>query len=259
MYVDNPHMTEHSMFTEGDDAKHARLRKIFSPGFSDRALKAQEGLIRAHADKLIKNVYQEAAAGNKIDIVKYYNCATFDIIGELAFGESLGLLDDSELNTWVKNILHGLEGAAFYALLLSYPALGFAVNLLLGKKFKEASAKNAEYSAIRVQNRMQKGKVTEKPDFWTLVLAQHEAGALNLEQMKANADLFMVAGSETTATMLAGLMYNFMLNSDKARKAAQEVRMAFKNEDELTIENIQGLKYLNACFNESMRGRFEDA
>jgi cytochrome P450 len=196
MYVDSPHITEHSLVTEGDDEKHAILRKTFAPGFSDRALKAQESMIRAHVDKLISNVYREAAAGNKIDVVKYYNCAAFDIIGELAFGESLGLLDDSELNVWVEDILHGLEEAAFYALLLEYPILGYVVNLFLGEKIKKSSADNAVYSETRVRKRMDKGTTTEKPDFWTLVLPKHENGILNFEQMASNADVFMQAGSE---------------------------------------------------------------
>lgn len=252
MYVDSPHITEHSLLTEGDDEKHAILRKTFAPGFSDRALKAQESMIRAHVDKLISNVYREAAAGNKIDIVKYYNCASFDIIGELAFGEDLGLLDDSELNVWVEDVMKGLEEAAFYALLLEYPMLGRVVNLFLGEKIKKASADMAVYSDTRVRKRMEKGPVTEKPDFWTLVLPQHEHGVLNFEQMWSNADVFMQAGSETTATALSGLMYNFFLNPEKMKKAAKEVRM-FASEEDLTMENIQGLKYLNACLRESMR------
>ncbi|KAF2027056.1 cytochrome P450, partial [Setomelanomma holmii] len=90
MYVNSPHLTEHSLLSEFDDAKHGTLRKIFSHGFSDRALKAQEHLIKAHVDKLVSNIHREAPQGNRIDLIKYFNCATFDIIGEFSFGESRG-------------------------------------------------------------------------------------------------------------------------------------------------------------------------
>ncbi|KAJ4355101.1 hypothetical protein N0V95_003224 [Ascochyta clinopodiicola] len=255
VYADGPHLQEHSLLSESDDDKHGKLRKLFSHGFSDRALKAQEDLIRIHVDKLISNMYREAEKGSKIDMVKYYNCTTFDIVGELAFGESLGLLDNSELNAWVESILYGLEDAAFYALVLEYPILGYFFNLFLSQKIKDASAENAQYSEERVRRRMAKGNVTDKPDFWTLVLSQHENGALNFEQMKSNADLFMQAGSETTATMLSGLTYNFLMNPEKMKKAREEIRTSFTDEDELTIENIQKLKYLGACFEESMRSK----
>lgn len=49
------------------------MRKFLSNAFSDRSLKEQEHLI----------------AGG-IDISIWFNLLTFDIIGELAFGESFG-------------------------------------------------------------------------------------------------------------------------------------------------------------------------
>jgi cytochrome P450 len=252
-YINSPHLKEPSLLIELDDGKHASLRKLFTHGFSDRALKAQEPLIRTHVDKMISNIRQEAASGRSVDMVKLYNCCTFDIIGELAFGESLGLLENSELNAWVESILYGLEDAAFYALVLAYPILGYFVRFFLSEEKKTASLANAQYSEDRVRKRMDKGAVTEKPDFWTLVLSQHDSGALNFEQMKSNADLFMAAGSETTATMLSGLTYNLLKNPDKLKKVVDEVRSSFAGEDELTIGNIHHLKYLNACFEESMR------
>ncbi|KAF3040909.1 hypothetical protein E8E12_006216 [Didymella heteroderae] len=252
-YIESPHLKEHSILSELDDGKHASLRKLFSHGFSDRALKAQEPLIRAHVDKMLSNIRRDAEIGREVDLVKLYNCCTFDIIGELAFGESLGLLENSELNGWVESILYGLEDAAFYALVLAYPVLGYIARFFLSEEKKAASLFNAIYSEDRVRKRMENGGVTEKPDFWSLVLSQHDSGALNFEQMKSNAELFMAAGSETTATMLSGLTYNLLKNPDKMKKAVDEVRMSFTSEDDLTIENIHRLKYLNACFEESMR------
>lgn len=255
-YVNSPHLKEQSLLGEQDDGKHASLRKLFSNGFSDRALKAQEPLILAHVDKMISNIYRDARAGRATDVVKLYNCCTFDIIGELAFGEPLGLLDNSELNAWVESILYGLEDAAFYALILTYPILGYIARFFLTEEKKAASLANAKYSEDRVRRRMKNGAVTEKPDFWTLVLSQHDSGALNFEQMKANADLFMAAGSETTATMLSGLTYNLLKNPDKMQKVVDEVRTTFSSEKDLTVENVHRLKYLNACFEESMRSKY---
>jgi cytochrome P450 len=126
-------------------------------------------------------------------------------------------------------------------------------HLFLSKKLKMASARNVAFTTDRVQRRMEKGTVTDKADFWTMVLSEHESGSFTLEQMKSNAYLFVVAGSETTATMLSGLTYNLLMNPDKMEKAVNEIRTSIATEDELTIENIQRLKYLDACFKESMR------
>ncbi|KAF2022566.1 cytochrome P450 [Setomelanomma holmii] len=255
MYLTGPSMQEPSLLTEPDDERHRKMRKIFAPGFSDRALKAQEDLIRAHVDKLVSVLSREAKTGRRIDIVRFYNCTTFDIIGELAFGESLGLLDNSQLNDWVKSILYSFERLAFYALLLEYRILGYIAHFFLSKNLKKASAKNVAYTADRVRKRMDRGTVTNKADFWTLVLSEHESGSVSLEQMKSNAYLFVAAGSETTATMLSGLTYNLLMNPTKMKRVVDEIRSMITKEDDLTIENIQRLKYLDACFSESMRSR----
>lgn len=46
--------------------------------------------------KMKTKLAEKAAANEKADLLKYYNCTTFDIMGELTFGEGLGLLEDSE-------------------------------------------------------------------------------------------------------------------------------------------------------------------
>lgn len=76
---------------------------------------------------------------------------------------------------------------------------------------KNVSAQTAAYSEEHVRNRMAKGKTTDTPDFWTLVLGPHQNGTLTFEQMGSNTDLLIAAGSETTATMLSRLMYKWLM------------------------------------------------
>ncbi|KAB2573625.1 Cytochrome P450 monooxygenase rdc4 [Lasiodiplodia theobromae] len=244
-----------SVLTKKDDHEHSRVRKIFTNAFSDRALKAQEPILKQYIDKFIDIIRHSAVEkpGTPIDTVKLLNCLTFDVIGDLAFGESLGLLETAEYNEWLSTIFGGIKNLAATTFLLEYPLLGAVASLFVPKSLKESQKFVFDYCATRVEKRMAKGAVTEKPDFWSLALAQHDKGALDLEDMKANAGLFMVAGSETTATMLSGLFYNLLMNPDKMKKLVSEVRGAFASEDELTIENIQSLTYLAACFNESLR------
>ncbi|KAK7702737.1 hypothetical protein SLS57_011236 [Botryosphaeria dothidea] len=249
------HNGRHSVLSKFDDQEHARVRKIFSNAFSDRALKAQESLIQEHVNKFIGVIVRKSSEtpNAPIDAVKLLNCLTFDIIGDLAFGESLGLLERGEYNWWVETIFNGFKNLAITTVLLEYPLIGAIMSFFVPKSLKEVKAKVYEFSSTRVEKRMAKGAVIEKPDFWSLALAQHDKGAIDLEDMKTNAGVFMVAGSETTATALSGLFYNLLMNPEKLKKLVKEVRESIKSEDDLTLENIQSLKYLVACFDESMR------
>jgi cytochrome P450 len=85
------------MISVSDDAAHARARKIFSPAFSDRALTQQAPLFSKYADQLVKNLRDGSTKGQKLDMVRMYNFTTFDVMGDLTFGESLHMLDNAEV------------------------------------------------------------------------------------------------------------------------------------------------------------------
>ncbi|GME48082.1 Cytochrome p450 protein [Neofusicoccum parvum] len=242
----------HSLLSIQSDAEHTRVRRIFTHAFSDKALRDQEDLIRHHIDKLIKSIHIQAGKGAEMNLVKLYNCTTFDVMADLTFGEPLGLLDNSEYSPWLESILGGIKFATYQTLMLEYPLLNKLVSLLTPPKVVEQFKKAFEYSAQRVENRMAKG-VTERPDIWSLVLGKEEGKGLDIEDMNANASLFMVAGSETTATLLSGLTYHLLLSPEKMSRLVEEIRSTFADEKDLTIDNLRRLTYLNACFEEGLR------
>ena len=76
---------------------------------------------------------------------------------------------------------------------------------------------------------------------------------LTFNELLANAGTLIVAGSETTATAMAGLTYFLLLNPDKLQKVVQETRSAFASEDEISMATIKRLSYLGLCIDEALR------
>lgn len=64
-----------------DDEGHSRQRKIVSNSFSDKALKDQEPLLKKWAALMKKKLSERADGVMKSDMVKFYNCTTFDVMG----------------------------------------------------------------------------------------------------------------------------------------------------------------------------------
>ena len=83
----------HSIVSERDPAKHARMRKYLSHAFSDRSLKDQEHLVAEVVDLFIRQIGKHGNSDEGIDLVMWFNLTTFDIIGSLAFGETFGGLE----------------------------------------------------------------------------------------------------------------------------------------------------------------------
>lgn len=81
-----------STISMADHDTHARQRKALSFGFSKKALWEQEDIVQEFVTKLMGNFNRFAQTGETFDIVKWFNFITFDVIGDLSFGESFGCL-----------------------------------------------------------------------------------------------------------------------------------------------------------------------
>ncbi len=94
---------------------HARIRRILSHGFSAKSMQEQQPLIMRYVDLLMQRLGEmtidesgqprEAVA----NLASWFNFTTFDIIGDLAFGESFGCLEESRYHPWVDAIFQGVK------------------------------------------------------------------------------------------------------------------------------------------------------
>ena len=95
-----------SITTIPDPEDHHRQRKIISHAFSPRALQEQEYILQKWIDKLITRLHDQ---GKEVDICEWYNYLTFDVIGDLCFGESLHCLETAENHPWIAAIFPGIK------------------------------------------------------------------------------------------------------------------------------------------------------
>lgn len=237
-----------------DDVTHSRMRRVFANAFSDRALKMQEPLFLTYVDRLVENLTKTIVEepNHKFNMVMMYNFTTFDVMGDLTFGEPLDLLNDSKYHGWIQSMFANFKFGAYLHSIRYYPLLE---SLLLGALSRSAldrkRKEHNEFSSSRVDRRLEKKDA--RPDIWGLVLARDEANGLTRPEMYKNAGLFMLAGTETTATLLSGLTFHLLKNHEKMRKLVEEIRTSFAQENELTIERLQALPYLQACIEEGLR------
>jgi cytochrome P450 len=161
------------------------------------------------------------------------------------------MLENSEYVPWVTTLFDSIKGATMLMVINSLPVVSSVVNFLLGGFIKRARRQHLKYSADRVDRRL--ASQTTRPDIWTQVLRREGKQALSLGEMHANSDLFMIAGTETTATLVSGLFYLLLMNPEKMKKLQGEIRAAVKGQEDLNMVHLAQLKYLNACIEEGFR------
>ncbi|KAL4815069.1 cytochrome P450 [Aspergillus spinulosporus] len=86
--------------THANDVNHARYRKALAHGLSTKGVREQESLIQGYIDKLVSQLQASANTHRSVDLVTWYRLTTFDIIGDLAFGEHFGGLDRGRYHPW---------------------------------------------------------------------------------------------------------------------------------------------------------------
>lgn len=67
------------------------------------------------------------------------------------------------------------------------------------------------------------------------------------------ANLLIIAGSETTATLLSGATFHLLKHPAAMEKLVTEIRTSFPDPAEMTFASLSKLKYLHACIQEGFR------
>lgn len=73
-------------------------------------MREQQPIIIDYVNLLIRGLHERSEGGKKrIDAVAWYNYTTFDIIGDLAFGEPFGSLQSGEYHPWIAMIFQSIK------------------------------------------------------------------------------------------------------------------------------------------------------
>jgi cytochrome P450 len=135
----------------------------------------------------------------------------------------------------------------------NYELLVKAIRSLMSASRNKKRYNHFLHSVNRVTKRLEKGREAEGVDLWDLVLSQKEGKGLSRGEMDSNASLFMIAGTETTATLLSGLTYLLLKHPECMKKVVEEIRGAFASTDDMTMEKLAALPYYAACIKEAFR------
>ena len=152
-----------------EDASHARQRRLIAHAFSTKALREQEGLICGYVDTLITKLRNTLREGRSVvDIKAWMNFTTFDITGDLVFGESFDCLKDKALHPWIGMVFDSMKAIAFVGVVNQFPALKGLLNKLLPRGLKRTGQDHFDLTAQRVNRRL--GANVSRPDFMSAML-----------------------------------------------------------------------------------------
>jgi cytochrome P450 len=160
-------------------------------------------------------------------------------MADLTFRESMNLLETQEHNPWLQGTFDQLFYASLSRVFQHFSPVWAVVQRLIPKSVHDIAEASVKHSADRVDKRL--AMETERPDIFGLVIKHAAESDMSRQEMHANADLLMMAGTETTASMLSGLTYHLLISPDSMGRLTREIRESFATAEDIKSDGLAKL------------------
>lgn len=138
--------------SERDPAEHARMRRFLAPAFSTKALSGQEDVVQGCVDAFCARLRTAGGCTLKdgLDMTAWYEMLAFDILGEMAFGESFHCIEDGRPHFWQQMISQHLYFITVGDNLRRYPLMRWLGSKLLPWLTVEVQNKHSGFSRAKI-------------------------------------------------------------------------------------------------------------
>lgn len=259
-------------------ASWRNLRQKLTPSFSSGKIKGMFGTIDDVGDKLVQHLEGALEQNEVVEIKDVMTTYAVDIIGSVIFGLEIDSFKNpqnefreiSSSTSKDKSLLLRIHNMSMFicppiAKLMN--RLGYESRILTSLRdmmkrtieFREKNnvvRKDLLQLLIRLRNT---GKIGEDDDeVWDVETAQDQLKSMSIEKIAAQAFLFYVAGSESTAAASAFTLYELSMYPELLKEAREEVDAVLKKhnlkpKDKFTYEAVQDMKFLEICIMETIR------
>ena len=257
-YKDKPPGKAAENLISASEPDHARFRRILAPAFSEKSVYEQEAIVTDHADILIRNLKRlikddpshHTAA---VDLLRWLNYTTFDIIGMFIWGSSFGCLDQGVSHPWIE-VIAQFKVALIAGAFKFYPPLDSILTFITPKSAMSDLWMIWKTTEDKISQRLAADK--DRRDVMSYMIAGSEADTgyyMSREELEINSMLLVVAGSESVTTTLVGAIHWLLRAPDMLQTLVQEVRTVYPKEKDITGASLTKLNYLNAVIQETLR------
>lgn len=209
-----------------------------------------------------------AGTGVEMNMGHWFQCLAFDVIGLITYSKRLGFLDNGiDVGSIIKTIDDEMVYFVVTGVYSFMHKLCFPVrNWLAGNKGTGRTYLMNFTKERMVEHQHQSQKVSTEDaeirgvplDFLSKFLAKHSAepSKFTMYHVLAGCASNMVAGSDTTATSLSGVLYHLITNPETLaalRRQIEEADATKARGSNISWASSQHLPYLQAVIKEALR------
>ncbi len=231
-------------------------RRMVMAGFAPHAIKAYFPSLVNVALRLRERWTRAAQAGRAIELDDELKRYTVDIIAGLAFGTEVNTIDGGE--DVIQRQMDVILPAVARRSIAPFPYWRY-LKLPQDRKLDRSMQfmRGAIDRLIReARARMEADPVRrEKPQnlLEAMIAAADEGGGVDDVAVAGNVSTMLLAGEDTTANTIAWVLYLLTRHPASLARVREEVARIAPDPATFSVEQMDGLDYLDACISEAMR------
>ncbi|CAF3518311.1 unnamed protein product [Rotaria sp. Silwood1] len=250
---------ENILLAEGEN--HARHQRLAAPVFQQQNINSMIPLMAERISSFL-NKWTAAIDDKKqpitYDIHEEITNLSLDIVTGCVFGTEL--INDQHVHEiifqCVTIAMKELEKRMFNMIVI----LPIVNQLpILGKPRIDQAKEEIRHIVQQIIDQRKKGltkSACKGPDLLDLMLTSRgdeKTQKYTDEEVSDEAITFVLAGHETTSTLMIWTLYNLVNNPDVYRQCQAEVDLVLNNNDEITVSTVSLLTYTEAVLKETLR------
>ncbi|GJP93046.1 cytochrome P450 [Aspergillus niger] len=232
-----------------NEIDHPRIRRAYVPAFSRRALARQESILAKYGDALVERL--SGIEGQITNIRNMFHYTLFDIVGHLQFGEELGVLRTGAHKSWVHSQHRLLRAATLLSALAEFSWINLLFRSTIPWMSKWLRKAYFKPSNDLIDRRLQ--LQSDEPDLIGLAFRNSRSLSLTEKDIRANAHIMMTGGAETTTALMTALTAYLLQHPEYFARLKNDIRTAFHDKSQVSLESVSNLAYLDACIKEALR------
>ncbi|KAL1801682.1 hypothetical protein ACET3X_002024 [Alternaria dauci] len=248
-----------SLFSMRDEAGHMKLRAKMAPGYSGKENESMEGTVdqqvAAFIDLIDRKYVSSGAEYRPMDFALKAQYFTLDVISALAFGKPFGYLThDEDLHDYIKIT------TAYIPFMVTLGSVPWLADILHSRLMRGLLPKESDKLGFGAFINVAKKVVAERfaPDAKSQsdMLGSFIRHGLTPDQASSEALLQIVAGSDTSASTIRGVILHLLANASAYKKLQTEIDDGIANgtiSSPITDAEGRRLPYLQACIKEGLR------
>ncbi|KAK3324862.1 cytochrome P450 [Apodospora peruviana] len=246
-----------SMFSTRDRGFHSSRRRLLGPCFTETSLENLQPVVVELTRTAMRKMRDEAKAGNgTVDLLKWWTLLAMDVIGQLSFGESFGMVESGKKSQFAEDVSNA---GAILPLRTAFPTLiwiGAYLPLPFFQNIAQSRQRIVAYNQERVARYMQLVQKDAQKSRATIFTSLIKGNAIELTELELTVEVqsYITAGTDTTAVTLTYLIWAVCRDQKIRDELVRELKSVdVADEEQLTYKHVRDLPYLNCVVEEALR------